>query len=180
MSKAARVLLLLLFLILIYQSFYISNSYTSETFREDEQMIRVGVGAYQDGFHDIAERQLSLFLQSFPNHVKVYDVLYLLGRIHFQKERWKEARAAFLRIVQENKNFGTMDYTLFWMAQTEIKLGDFEAGRRWLLTLQSNYPGFEWIDYAYYLSGCIDFESRRLGAAGIRLKRSLSFQKEAT
>ena len=56
-----------------------------------------------------------------------------------------------------------MDYTLFWMAQIEIKLGDFEASRRWLLALLKNYPTFEWIDYAYYLLGCSDFESKKFG-----------------
>jgi tetratricopeptide (TPR) repeat protein len=171
MFKSRRIIILVILFLILCKTQYISNSYTSETLREDEQMIHVGVGAYQDGFYDIADRQFSLFLKNFPNHGKVHDVLYLLGKIHFQKERWREARTALLRIVQENKNFGTMDYTLFWMAQIEIKLGDFEASRRWLLTLLQNYPRFEWIDYAYYLLGCSDFESKKLGLAENSFKK---------
>ena len=169
--KTIRIIIHVIFFLLLFKTLYISNSYTSEALQEDEQMIRVGVGAYQDGFYDIAERQFSLFLKSFPNHRKVYDVLYLFGKIHFQKERWKEARTALMRIVQDNKNFGTMDYTLFWMAQIEIKLGDFEASRRRLLTLLKNYPGFEWIDYAYYLLGCSDYESKKFGLAENSFKK---------
>jgi len=51
------------------------------------------------------------------------------------------------------------------MVQIEIKLGDVDASRRLLLTLLKNYPGFEWIDYAYYLLGCSDYESKKFGLA---------------
>ena len=179
MVRTIRLFFPLIFFLIFFKTVYISNSYPSETFREDEQMIHVGVGAFQDGFYDLAERQFSLFLKNFPNHGKVYDVLYLLGKIHFQKEGWKEARTALLRIVQENKNFGAMDYTLFWMAQIEIKLGDFEASRRWLLTLLKNYPRFEWIDYAYYLLGCSDFESKKFGLAENSFKKVSLLSKRA-
>ena len=150
MIETMRISLLLCFLLLPLESIMMSSSYAIST-NEDEQMIHVGAGAFQDGFYDIAEKQFSLFLKNFPNHGKIYDVFYVLGKIYFHQERWKEARTVLLRIVQENRNFEAGDYTLFWMAQIDIKLGNFEASRRWLLTLLKNYPKFEWVDYAYYL-----------------------------
>ena len=64
-----------------------------------------------------------------------------------------------------------MDYTLFWMAQIDIKLEDFEASRRWLLTLLRNHPKFEWVDYAHYLLGCIDFEANKPELAETSFKK---------
>ena len=170
MIKAKRILILLCFLLLPLESIMMSSSYAIST-HEDEQMIHVGIGAFQDGFYDIAEKQFSLFLRNFPNHGKVYDVSYLLGKIYFNNGRWKEAKTVLSRIVQENRNFGTMDYTLFWMAQIDIKLEDFEASRRWLLTLLRNHPKFEWVDYAHYLLGCIDFEANKPELAETSFKK---------
>ena len=148
----------------------ISRSY-SRTLSEEEQLIHVGIGALKDGLYDIAEKQFSLFLKNFPNHVKVYDVLYLLGKTYFRQKKWKEAKPFFMKISQENKNFEAMDFTLLWMAQIDMKLGNVETSRGWLLSLIKNYPKFEWMDYAYYLLGCLAFDTHQAGLAETSFKK---------
>ena len=71
MIKAIRIFILLYFFLILLETIINSNSYSSITLSEDEQMIHVGIGAFQDGFYDIAEKQFSLFLRNFPNHGKV-------------------------------------------------------------------------------------------------------------
>ena len=59
--------------------FFIRDGY-SKSFKEDEQLIQVGIGAFKDGFYDIAEKQFTTFINIYPKHVKVFDICYLLGR----------------------------------------------------------------------------------------------------
>ena len=53
---------------------------SSRTLSEDEQLIAVGIGAFNDGLYEIAEKNLSDFVKSYPQHKKFYDVSYLLGQ----------------------------------------------------------------------------------------------------
>ena len=134
----------------------------SKPLNEEDQMIHAGVGAFQDGFYDITEKHFSLFVKIFPNHSKIQDISYILGKTYLHQKKWKEAREAFSRIATDNKNFESLDYTLFWLAQIEFKLGNLEGCRKWLLLFKRISPEFEWLDYAYFLLGCLDFEENRL------------------
>ncbi|HSB05291.1 MAG TPA: tetratricopeptide repeat protein, partial [Thermodesulfobacteriota bacterium] len=172
-------------LTLVFTVFFLLEMLTlsvgeSKNLNEDEQLIHVGVGAFKDGLYDIAEKQFSLFLREFPAHAKVQDVSYLLGKAFLSQGKWKEAKAIFSKMVQENKSSDLMDYALFWMAQTEMKLGNPDLSRRWLLSLLKNYPKFEWTDTVYYLLGILDVEAGKLDSAESFLKRVslLSKQKE--
>lgn len=134
----------------------------SRNLTQEEQLILVGIGAFNDGFYDIAEEQFSLFIRDHSSHIKVYDMYYLLGKTLLHKGALKEAKSAFLKILNENRNFQWMDYTLFWLAEIEIKFGNGEEGRKLLLSLIKRFPKFEWIDYSYYLLGLVDLESNKL------------------
>ena len=61
---AKRIILYTLFSILMMGVFF-SEAVVSRTLGEDEKLIWVGTGAFNDGFYDIAEKQFSQFLLSF-------------------------------------------------------------------------------------------------------------------
>lgn len=146
---------------------------------EDEQLVRVGTGAYRDGFYDIAEAQFSHFLKSYPNHARFYDVCYLLGKTLLAKGNLREAGTFFSRIIAEDKSFEDMAYALFWAAVVETRLGNAEEARKLLITLIRRYPKFEWSDYSHYLLGLIEFGGNRLHTAEASLKiASSSSRKE--
>jgi len=149
---------------------------------DEDQVIRVGVGALSDGFYDVAEKQFSLFLRDYPNHEKIQEVSYLLGRTFLLGGRLKEARSVFSKIVAEGKSFEQMDFALFWSAVTEIRLSNGESARRLLLHLVRRFPGFEWIDHAYYLLGLLDLGLNDLASAESSLRKisQLSREKELT
>ena len=168
------------FFVPIFLFFFEVLSFTiafSRNLPEDEQLIQVSIGAFQDGLYDIAEKQLSLFLKDFPAHGKANDVSYLFARTLLLQGKWKEAKSALSRIIQENKNVDSMDYVLFWMAQTEMKLGNPEMSQKWLLLLTRNYPKFEYVDYAYYHLGCLDIELNRFTLAESSFNKVLLLSK---
>lgn len=138
---------------------------------EDEKLILVGTGAFIDGFFDIAEKQLSQFLREYPEHAKFYDVCYLLARTLYQKEKLKEARSLFLRIVNEHKAFDYTEYILFWLADIELSLGNNDGARRYFASLLTRHPRFEALDQVYYYLGLIDFMANRPSQAESHLKK---------
>jgi TolA-binding protein len=142
----------------------------SKNLSQDEQLIWVGTGAFNDRLYDVAETQFLQFLKGYANHPKVYDVCYLLGKALLAKGKMKDAQKFLSRIITENKSFEETDYTLFWLAQIEIRLGNGEEAKRLLVDLTRRFPKFEWNDYSYYLLGLLDLGANRISPAESALK----------
>ena len=144
---------------------------------DDEQLTWVGIGAFKDGFYDIAEKQFTSFVNTYPKHHKVFDIYYLLGRTLFIKGELKEAKKAFSRIINEGSHFENMDYALLGMAEVEMRLGNPGEATKMLLSLIQKFPKFEQIDYSYYLLGLLQLGSNQLTAAELTLKKVSQYSK---
>ncbi|MBM4338998.1 MAG: tetratricopeptide repeat protein [Deltaproteobacteria bacterium] len=145
---------------------------------EDEKLILVGVGAFNDGFYDISEKQFSQFLRDYPDHAKLHDVCYLLGKTLYYRDKLKESRSLFLKVINENKQFDYIEYILFWLADIEIRWGNNEGARRYFISLLNRYPKFEHLDRANYLLGLIEFGSNRLSQAESYFKKTTSLSRD--
>ncbi len=160
---------ILIFFILIWPFF--SQKLYSKNIKEEDKLILVGQGAFQDGFYEIAEKHFSQFIKEFPNHEKINEISYLLGKTLLAQGKLKEAKVVFSKIVHSKKIFEQMDYALFWLSALEVRLGEFDIARTHILNLIQRYPRFEWIDYTYYLLGHIDFLSNQLDGAESNFKK---------
>lgn len=169
MSK--RIIFYTLSFFLLTSIFGAQNAFPDKPVGEDERLIRVGTGAFTDRFFDIAEKQFSQFLRDYPEHAKFYDVCYLLGKTLYHREKLREARSIFLRIVNENKTFDFTEYILFWLADIELSLGNHEGARRYFASILNKYPKFEGMDQVYYYLGMIDFWANRGSQAESHLKK---------
>jgi len=176
MNRLRKIIIYIFFIILFWGFLFLESGH-SKSFSEDEQMLWVGMGAFKDGFYDIAEKQFSNFVKIYPKHDKVYDIHYLLGRILFTKGRFKEAKTVFLKITMEDKHFENMDYTLLGLAEIDIKLGNREEASRLLLSIIKRFPKFDQIDYSYYLLGLLEIGSNQLTSAEWTLKKVLQNSK---
>ena len=143
----------------------------SKNYTQAEQLVLVGTGALSDGFYDIAEKQFSQFIKDYSNHEKRYKVCYLLGKTLFFKKKLRESKTLFLKILNENKKFEYTDYTLYWLAEIEIRLGRGDEARKLLSFIVRRFPKFAWIDYAHYLLGLLDFEFGRFARAEASFKK---------
>jgi TolA-binding protein len=149
-----------------------------KTLSEDEKLILVGAGAFNDGFYDIAEKQFSQLLRDYPDHSKRYDVCYLLGKTLYSRDKLKEARSLFLKIINENKQFDYTEYILFWLADIEIRWGNNEGARRYFISLLNRYPKFEYLDRAHYFLGLIEFGSNRPSQAESYFKKTTALSRD--
>ena len=166
-----KIIVYFLFIVLILFIFSLQNAH-SKNLTEEEQLILVGTGGFNDGFYDIAEKEFEIFVRDYANHGKIYDICYLLGKTLLIKGKLKEARAVFLKIINENNNFEYMDYALFWVAEAERKLGNEEEAKKALLSIIKKFPKFAWIDYCYYLLGHLELASNKLTHAESYFKRA--------
>jgi TolA-binding protein len=132
---------------------------------EEDQLIRVGTGAFKDGFYDIAEKQFLSFIKYYPKHDRVFDIYYLLGRTLSIKGKLKEAKGTFSKILNEGKYFENMDYVLLGIAELEMRLGNYDEAGKHLLSIIKNFPKFESIDYSHYLLGLLQLRSNQFGDA---------------
>jgi len=171
-----KVFFYLFLLMMIWNVFHIQEGY-GKNLTEDEQLIKVGLGAFKDGFYDIAEKQFSNFIRFYPKHDRVFDIYYLLGRTLLIKGKSKEAMSLFAKIIEEGKNFENMDYALLRMAEVKIKLGSRDEAAKYLLSIVKNFPKFEQIDYAYYLLGLLEFGSNQLAASESTFKKVSQYAK---
>ncbi len=171
MNQRIMGLPLSVFLMIIFIGFCNESPVFSRTLSEDETLVWVGTGAYNDGFYDIAEKQFSQFLRDYPDHAKFYDVSYLLGKTLYHQGKLKEARSCFLKIVNEHKAFDHMEYVLFWLADIELSLGNKEGARRYYLSLLTRYPKFEGLGQVHFHLGLIEVVSNRPAQAELYLKR---------
>ena len=151
--------------------FFGGRGVSSKTLNEEDQLIWVGTGAYRDGFYDTSEKQFSQFIKDYPNHSKIYDICYLLGKTLLNQGKLKEARKVFSKIITENKTFEYTDYALFWLAEIEMGLGNRLEAYKLLSSNVKRFPKFEWIDYSYYLLGLLDFGSNKLIQAESSFKK---------
>ena len=150
-----------------------------QTLSEDEQLIAVGVGAFNDGLYDIAEKNLSDFVKGYPQHKKFYDVSYLLARTHLMNGKWREAKTSFSRILQDNK-FANLDYVLFWLGEIEARLGRPEEGQKAFLSLVQRFPKFARMDEAYYALGLFDLGNGQWTTAESFFKKASQVSKNQT
>lgn len=165
------------FLILLTISISFGQNLSARPLSEDEKLIRVGTGAFNDRFYDIAERQFSQFIQDFPDHPRLFEIAYLLAKTFYHREKLKESRSVFLRILHENKHFEYTGYVLFWLANIELKLGNNEGARRYLISILNRYPKFEFLDHVHYFLGLIEFGWNRIVQAERHFKKVSSITK---
>jgi TolA-binding protein len=145
---------------------------------EDEKLIWVGTGAFNDGFYDIAEKQFSQFLREYPEHGKLYDVCYLLGKTLYLREKLKESRSVFLKVINEHKQFEYTEYILFWLADIELRWGNHDGARRYLTSILNRYPKFESLDQVHYFLGLIEFGFGRFPQAENFFKKASVLSKD--
>ena len=153
-----------IFTFFIFGIFFIREGH-SKSVNEDQQLIRVGIGAFKDGFYDIAEKQFASFVKLYPKHTKILDICYLLGRTLVIKRNLREAKKVFSKIINEGSHFANLDDTLLGMAELEIRLGNRQEAVKLLLAVINKFPKFEQIDYAYYLLGLLELGSNQLSPA---------------
>lgn len=82
----------------------------------------VGLKAFQDGFYDLAAKELRAFLEMAPEDPRREDVLALLAQAEIQRQNWPEARAALTLLARgTSEEAREARYTLAWVLHQEAR-----------------------------------------------------------
>ena len=142
-----------------------------------QELLQVGIGAFNDKFYRVAEAQFREFLQSYPNHPQVPNVIYLLGKAVYEQKKFAEAKDIFTTLLMSNRNFEKRDAVFFWLARSCEELGDVVCGKEGFLTVITKYPQSNWYLSSLYFLGKISFQEGQFKSSEIYLRRALKEEK---
>ncbi len=75
----------------------------------------VGLGAYRDGFYDLAAKELRAYLEAVPDDSRAEGLLDLLARAEIARENWTGAVWALERLVATGGAAAEARYRLGWV-----------------------------------------------------------------
>jgi TolA-binding protein len=142
-----------------------------------QELLQVGTGAFNDKFYRVAESQFREFLQSYPNHPQVPNVMYLLGKAVYEQKKFAEAKDIFTSLLMSNKNIEKRDAVYFWLARSCEDVGDILCAKEGFLTVITKYPQSSWYLSSLYFLGKISFQEGQFKSSEIYLRRALKEEK---
>jgi len=136
-----------------------------------QELLKVGIGAFEDGFWEVAEAQWRQFLKDYPNHPLAPKVRYLLGRTLIEEGKFKEAAAELMPLVgQEGVEQGDLNY---WLGFSLVQQGRWKEAERPLETaLKSPIPK-ELVPSALMLLGEAKYRLKKCREAIPLLRKAL-------
>ena len=151
-------------------------SFPSAGAERAEELLRVGAGAFKDGFYKVAEEQWRRFLSLYPKDPRAPEVRYMLGRTLAEEGKWEEAQKAFSFLLKEG-NFKERDALHYWLATCCQKAKDNACAEEHYRTIVKAYPKSPWFPSTIYHLGTLLFRERRYKEALDYLRKALRYPK---
>ena len=142
-----------------------------------QELLRVGIGAFNDGFYQVAEAQLREFLQAYPQDPNISKITYLLGKALYEQEKFAEAKETFITLLTLHTDFQSRDAAYFWLGRSCEQLDDVSGAKSSLLTIVTQYPRSHWYHFSLFLLGKISFQEGQYKWAEMYLRKALQDHK---
>ncbi|MCJ7664050.1 MAG: outer membrane protein assembly factor BamD, partial [Desulfobacterales bacterium] len=142
-----------------------------------QELLLVGIGAFTEGFYQVAEAQFRSFLRTYPHHIHVQQVMYLLGKALYEQKKFVEAKGVFVELLASQKTLRESDAVYFWLSRSCEKLDDQSSAQSNLLTVVTKYPQSPWYGPSLFLLGKISFQEGQYKRSEMYLKKSLQDRK---
>jgi TolA-binding protein len=141
-----------------------------------QELLKVGTGAFTDGFYQVAEAQLREFLQEYPQDPNVSKVTYLLGKALYEQQKFAEAKETFITLLTVYPDLQQMDASYFWLGRSFEQLHDLSSAQSSFLTVVTQYPRSPWYHFSLFLLGKISFQDGKYKRAELYLRKALQDQ----
>lgn len=143
-----------------------------------EDLLRVGLGAYRDGFLEVAESQWRKFLDLYPDHPLVPQVRYLLARTLLDMGKEREA----LRELEALRGQKALDQAElhYLIGRIYFDLGDWEGAKASLGQALLLGPKAPWRGDALLMLGEVLFKLGDHEGAAARLREALGSLSEGS
>lgn len=107
-----------------------------------------------------AEAMIDLFLEAFPDHQRLEELLYQQGRVYYLQQKYEQALQilnAYMVLYPESEVFSSV---LFWIAESLYELGRLTDAERLYQTISENYSDSVKAEAARYRLDLIRFKYR--------------------
>ena len=138
-----------------------------------QELYKGGVGAFTEGFYQVAEARFREFLQSYPQHIQAQGVRYLLGKALYEQKKFADAKKEFVDLLNAQKKFQASDAVYFWLGLSCEKLGDFPGAQNNFLAVVTRYPQSPWYPSSLFFLGKISFQEGRYTKAETHLRKTI-------
>jgi TolA-binding protein len=142
-----------------------------------QELLHMGIGAFNDGFYQVAEAQFREFLQAHPLHSHVPEVKYLLGKALYEQQKFTEAKEVFVALLTPSAVFQAKDAAYFWLGRSCEQLADLSSAHTSFLTVVKKYPHSLWYQSSLYLLGKISFQEGRHKRAEMYFRKVLQVRR---
>ncbi|MBW2058367.1 MAG: tetratricopeptide repeat protein [Deltaproteobacteria bacterium] len=142
--------------------------------RSQQEMVKLAVGAYQDGLYPLVQSQIHTFFKEFPESPQRLDLLYLLGRTYFLQGNFSKARETFLAFIDDDRlTTAERNYGLFWLAESCVQLDRWDEAKAYYLRFITGKPEGPFLEKALFALGLIAFRNGALAEAEDYLSRGV-------
>ncbi len=109
---------------------------------EEKGLILSAQEEYAQGNYDAAISLYSKFLQDHPDSTQAPEVVFNIGRCHYEKEDFEKARQAFALIATQYPASSIIAESLYSKGLCLYHLSHYAAAQATFLNLQTAYPDF--------------------------------------
>ena len=109
--------------------------------------------AFKDGFYDLAEERLEIFLKNYPQNPHLYEARSLLGRSYYYRNNMAGAAYEFEGILGSPQASQFHDEAIYWMGEIFLKTGDYKKAIEMYEKIISSFPASAYRGYALYSKG---------------------------
>ncbi len=133
--------------------FVIFLAFAPTTRADAEGDLRVGLGAFKDGFFELASKELWSFVESSAGDPRLLDLYSILAQIETERENWELAQKAHAGVVTLGGERGRK--SLYRLGEISAHLGD-AAGARSRLVRYLNTGDNRFRADAHYLLATVE------------------------
>ncbi|MBN2333468.1 MAG: hypothetical protein JXO49_10980 [Deltaproteobacteria bacterium] len=160
-----KISILLSFLLFFYVAMAVPAARAD---RSEEEIAKVAIGAYQDGFYDVAREELEDFLIAYPNSYHVAQIKLILLMTYLQLGECREASVIWPELAKE----GRLEALGFSPPQLLFQLGlcffqelDFPHADLFFQEIIQSYPTSGLASQAHFLLAKMAFHQGKFAVA---------------
>ncbi|MEW5801812.1 MAG: tetratricopeptide repeat protein [bacterium] len=111
---------------------------------DENSLYAVALGAYKDGFYDLAIDQFSQLLRVYPDCPKAPYAQFRIAEAYFKQKKYNQAILHYQRLLDRYpQKSELLDKALYRMGQTSFFKGEYEKAGSFYQRLLSGYPDSE-------------------------------------
>ncbi|UCD15052.1 MAG: tetratricopeptide repeat protein [Candidatus Omnitrophota bacterium] len=137
---------------IIFLVLFVSFTNTAFSLNEEEEKFYVASKAFSDRFYKAAASLFKRFIRDFPESTKVYEAKLFIAKCYYFKDDYSKALEYLNEITEKKVAAKVWGQAYYWLAEVHFKGKNFRDSLKYSLKVIENYPGSNYLWWAYMLA----------------------------